>query len=647
MTVHPTFDALSAFADAPSEDVSQARVRRHVRECDACQATVAEIRAMGDAARAMPPHAAPTDLWARVAARRVDDAEVATLASTIGDSGAPAGPADVPSTAGAPTARVDPSRGLAAPRGKSIVLGVTLLVLVLAASMMLPSRTPLEATGLSRLIVLPARPTSGGTLIIRYTPAPYFRREPRLVLIGRVAGRGERRGVVRRPWAFDVDSLATLLPQRDGAFVARLTLPVDFRWAQLAVVDSTGDRMDRDGSALWTVVGGNADHSVSLEALMSAEENRTLWIGHFDNHLVAGPQWSFADTIQRYFPEHPAGWAYYTRYGVRRGVFDFLRFFETAERKYASFDERLWPERALDADREHAMVIFARHIEEPLEAAKWATRLAREHPDDQRAFDDLYGAIHLMQINSTVGLADSLHTWLPLLSDVARRGASSSLVNVFMNDYVTGTPRSEAMASLAQDFGDSAMKAAWPTAQPAHDFVVPGAAPRPMTLAEERQAREQLMESCARPAGRFSLTSGTTRVVQFCELVRSNLLASLAHLEVERGHASLALALSDSALRARRPLWACGAADAHRARARALLMLGDSARAVLDLAAATGQSLAPPRQADSLLAALGKSSDRARFAAVADSARLTVLRCVQARRPRDAAHADSARFGVR
>ena len=30
MTVHPTFDALSAFADAPSADVSQARVRRLV-----------------------------------------------------------------------------------------------------------------------------------------------------------------------------------------------------------------------------------------------------------------------------------------------------------------------------------------------------------------------------------------------------------------------------------------------------------------------------------------------------------------------------------------------------------------------------------------------------------------------------------------
>ena len=647
MTLHPTFDTLSAFADAPGDDVSQARVRGHVHECDVCRATVAEIRAMGDAARAMPLRAAPSDLWALVAARSANDVEVATPTSRISESGVPTGPADVSSTASAPAAGADASRGLATLRGKSIGLGATLVVLALATSMLLPSRTPLEATALSRLGVSPARPAGGGTLVIRYTPAPYFRKEPRLVLIGRIAGHGERRGVVRRLWAFDDDSLATLLPQHDGAFVTRLTLPADFRWAQLAVVDSTGDRMDRDGSAMWTVVAGNADHSPSLEALMSAEENRALWIGHFDNRLVGGPHWSIADTIQRYFPEHPAGWAYYTRYGVQRGVFDFLRFFETAERKYASFDDDLWPARTLDADRTHAMVVFARRIEEPLEAAKWATRLAREHPNDERAFDDLYGAIHLMQINSTPGLADSLHTWLPLLIDVSRSGAPSSLVNVFMTDYVDGTRRSDAIASLARDFGDSAMKAAWPTDRPGHDFVVPGAAPRSMSLAEERQARTQLVEPCERPGGRFSLSSSTTWVVQFCELVKSNLLASLSRLEAERGHASLALALADSALRAGRPLWACGAADAHRARADALLMLGDSARAAHDLAIATGWSLAPPREADSLLAAFGTSSDRARFAAVADSAGRSVRRCIQKRLQWKAAHADSARFGVR
>jgi hypothetical protein len=76
-------------------------------------------------------------------------------------------------------------------------------------------------------------------------------------------------------------------------------------------------------------------------------------------------------------------------------------------------------------------------------------------------------------------------------------------------------------------------------------------------------------------------------------------------------------------------------------------MLGDSARAAHDLAVATGQSLRPPREADSLLAARGTSSDRAHFAAVADSAQHAVLRCMQRSKQRNAAHADSARFGVR
>lgn len=630
MTLHPTFDSLSSFADAASEDASQARVRRHVGECDACRATVAEIRAMGDMARAMPVGAAPPDLWERVAARRGVEVDVSTLGSTLGQRG----PTDVrPAAAGRVASIVAAARRTSRRRG-TMLLGAAVVVLALATSLVMASRTRLEASVLSRLVVSPARPAGGETIVVRYTPTAYFRQESRLVLIGRMVRRGERPEADRRWWTYDADSLATLLPQRDGTFAGRLTLPSDFRWMQLAVVDSTGDRMDRDGRSLWMVIGGNRDHSPSLDALISAQESRTLRIGRFDNHLVAGPEWSIADTIQRYFPGHPAGWAYYSRYGVRRGVLDFLRYFETAERKYASFDDALWPERALDAGRMHVMVVFARRIEEPLEAAKWATRLAREHPGDPRTFDDLHGAIHHMQLNSTKGLADSLRTWLPLLADVARRDTSVS-------------QRSEAMASLAQEFGDSATKSAWPLKRPAHRFVVPGAAPRSMTADEERQAHAQLAEPCARPAGRFSFAVSTTWAVQFCELVRSNLLTSLSRLEAERGHASLALALSDSALRTRRPPWGCQTGDVHQARARAHLMLGDSARAVRDLAIATGESPTRPRDADSLLNALGAWPERARFTVVADSARVASTKCALERRRWDSARADSARLGVR
>jgi hypothetical protein len=365
--------------------------------------------------------------------------------------------ADLPPTDHRPPVAVDASRAPATKRGKSIVIGTTLVGLALAASTMLPLHAPLETTPPGRFAVSPAWPTPGGTLVVRYTPAPYFRRERRLVLIGRVARRGEQRDVARRLWAFDADSVATLLPQRDGSFLTRLTLPTDFRWARLAVVDSTGDRMDRDGQALWLVVGGDADHSPSLDALMSAEESRVASAGTFDNQLVAGPPWSIADTIQRYFPGHPAGWTYYTRYDTRRGMFDFLRFAQTPERKYAAFDHALWSKHTLDADREHAMVVFARRIEDPLAAAKWAKRLASEHPDDQRAFDDLFGAIRHMQLNSTAELADSIHTWLPLLIDISRRTSSSLPVAGSMSDYFTGRPRADAIATLAHEIGNRAM----------------------------------------------------------------------------------------------------------------------------------------------------------------------------------------------
>jgi hypothetical protein len=183
--------------------------------------------------------------------------------------------------------------------------------------------------------------------------------------------------------------------------------------------------------------------------------------------------------------------------------------------------------------------------------------------------------------------------------------------------------------------------------RPTNDFVVPGAAPHPLSPDEERQARAQLAERCDRPAGRFALSSGTTRVVQFCGLVRSNLLASLSHLEVERGHAALALTLADSALQARRPAWACAATEAHRARGRALLMLGDSTHAATEFAIATGQSLGPISQFPTSFFFSHSVQESARRQALSDSTRRDVQRCMRDNRRWNSALADSARFGVR
>jgi hypothetical protein len=124
-------------------------------------------------------------------------------------------------------------------------------------------------------VVSPGRPVPGGSLMVRYTAAPYFRREPRLVLIGWYSAPGGAEDASRHRPDFDADSLATLIPVAKGVFETRLQLPADFRALHLAVVDSAGNRMDRNGKAMWTIVVGNVDRSPSLDALIAAEESGT------------------------------------------------------------------------------------------------------------------------------------------------------------------------------------------------------------------------------------------------------------------------------------------------------------------------------------------------------------------------------------
>jgi hypothetical protein len=148
MTLHPSFDTLSAFADARDAASANTRVGRHVARCAECRSIVADIRALGDAARAMTVEGAPPELWQRIAASYETDTEVGNAhalsdrqLSEVCDDVAPpmadrsGSPADVS------------SRG--ATKIRSITIGGSVIGLLLVAATLLPSRAPLEATGLS------------------------------------------------------------------------------------------------------------------------------------------------------------------------------------------------------------------------------------------------------------------------------------------------------------------------------------------------------------------------------------------------------------------------------------------------------------------------------------------------------------------
>ena len=64
--MHPTFDALSAFADLSDVGGKKTRVGRHVSRCARCRDTLEEIRALGIAVRASSSEGAPSGLWHRI-----------------------------------------------------------------------------------------------------------------------------------------------------------------------------------------------------------------------------------------------------------------------------------------------------------------------------------------------------------------------------------------------------------------------------------------------------------------------------------------------------------------------------------------------------------------------------------------------------
>ena len=73
--LHPTFDALSAYADLSELDGARTRVGRHVARCARCREVVNEIRGLGAAARESETEGAPNGLWTRIETAAVEAAK--------------------------------------------------------------------------------------------------------------------------------------------------------------------------------------------------------------------------------------------------------------------------------------------------------------------------------------------------------------------------------------------------------------------------------------------------------------------------------------------------------------------------------------------------------------------------------------------
>jgi hypothetical protein len=601
--VHPTFDALSTHADRSDLESAGSRVATHVARCTSCREIVAEIRALGVAARAVPPRTAPAYLAARITAAASSRVET------------PLEPADLPRARSAPTGRPK-TVGLAA---------ASLIALVVALLALWPRPDTLEAAGPTRLTFAPARPLPGGRLVVRYRPTASLDSVTALVLVGRFTrpvGLNERPITGRS--SLLADSLAVMVRDRDGSFVATVRLPADFLGMEVGVVDPARDAYDIDGHVPWLVIAGLPSGGPSLAALLAAQDVRREWFGASE---AARPRQRVdaADSLKRHFPAHPAGWAFTRSYGMTRGRFDFLRFFQSAERKYASLFDELWPSQNLDAERLHDMVVFARNIGEPGEALRWARRLAQEHPEDPRALADLAGALHELELESFPAAADSI------------RQAISALDRTFR---ASPPPQAgfDVAFRLATAYGDSATKAQWYDRGVEVGFVEPRrSADRsgPRVAGAWRRIREESARACVLPPARFPLGVSVERWTERCELFRGLALSRLSTELLEQGSPRAALATADSGVVALRRAGVCVTSRAERPRALAALALGDTVAAARDLAlASVGDPATAAAQRDTARLRLGARYDESAFRRLADGAAEAQAACVARYRDR-------------
>ncbi|MEP6729084.1 MAG: hypothetical protein ABJE10_00535 [bacterium] len=612
--LHPTFESLSACADMSEIDAARSRIGRHVSQCSACRAIVDEIRQLGDDVRSVEIERAPLELWTRI----VDAAAV------VANEGIQ--PRETPSREAAPWESVPalrPTRHWPVPTRKRTRIALAIATAAaIAAVLAWPRGQSLEASGLSRLTFSPARPSPGGILRVRYQPSAWLKGSPRLVLVGRYSAPAGTNATSWRSRDRAGDSLATLLPVADGSYEARVRLPNDFLALQLSVTDSTGEETDTDNWFPWGVIGGDARGAPSLRAMLAAQETfaETEWGEGSARHNF---RIDVPDSLKRYFPSHPAGWAFAHDYGTRKGAFSFLRFFQSAERRYLSLYDQLWPMRSLDGEKLHDMAVFAWRIEEPAQAELWAKRLAREHPEDPRALFDLSSVLHEVELRQPKSLADSIRPWLPLLDSLYRRTPTVPLeysqTMLLVNRYAD----SATMALWNERYAKSAgVRLAYLTTS---DSGV-----KALTLREIAMLRSEAGKSCERPNGKFRLYGTTSDEFRLCLIGKSQATRSLAQRALLDGKAREALVLSDSSLSYRKRVNACSApwSAALRLRARAKLALGDTVGAGQDFVGSPPWNAASDGDfGDSVRVALGSHFDAAHWQVAIDSTRREYQLC--------------------
>lgn len=364
---HPSFDALSAHADRADTDAARSRVGRHVAQCAVCRGTVDEIRALGGAARANEVPGAPAELWARI--ERGLDAEA---------SGSAARDASVERAVPLTVATdVEPKPGTAGekrPVSKAVrrtTLGLMLVVAATAAVMAMDAREPLAAATPRRLTTDREFARPGSAIVVHYRPIARLANERTLAVWMAVPGRREtlfdqaleRAGTLQRVSALD--------------YMGIVVMPDSTPLAAFVVGDSAGEILDRTearaGRLPAVVLAADSRGQPRLDALYAA-----LITGRRAPDSATMFRW--AKQMRELYPSEPETWILSDVY-TRRGVIgDIVKFFESRERKYYGWHDRLERRAKVSPDAEMMMANLGWELMDTTRADFWTSRLMRDYP---------------------------------------------------------------------------------------------------------------------------------------------------------------------------------------------------------------------------------------------------------------------------
>jgi peroxiredoxin len=250
--VHPRRERLVAFASGELETSARSRLARHLVVCPDCREQVMSVRGLATAARALPIPPVPDGTWARIAARRAAGDRVVLPPYLDGEV------ASSPSVAG---------ERASTRRRTRAAWAALMLVAIGIGTLVGTSSHRLEAGDIDgELRFLTAAPKAGDSVHVEYRSGPLLGSADRLRLRSRFRTAGDEPPDFTGQARYRV--AAHLTRGRDGLFRGVFHFPDSVVFAEFAVEDASGQRVDNHSGRLWDLVARDTSGRPRLDALL-------------------------------------------------------------------------------------------------------------------------------------------------------------------------------------------------------------------------------------------------------------------------------------------------------------------------------------------------------------------------------------------